>query len=347
MLPIQAFVVVLPLSRAVVRRRQRTPVCVVPTPPGERPLSERESEIAGKIESLRRQKRREARDELQKAKEEGTTGEAVFEDAKHFYASDIAAGEAFFGTAPKSEAKQNAAAYKPKVSTWGMFQRPDNISRAYGGGRSIPVGGTGKVSEAQRERDARVAAKLAKYRGASAAETEREAENVDIVDAALKAAEKLCTRGRAFEATRVLRDVLPLVGKRTARGGEVRLALALACEDCGRRTEARELYGELARNVSTDIRRKAKRLAAGFADMAKLGLQDGASDGQLGFRSSDFQLPEFSVRRYDILQRESEPLTLEEQAEASRNNALALLVLAILIGAPLLALVVLRSQMSL
>lgn len=31
--------------------------------------------------------------------------------------------------------------YRPKVSTWGMFPRPDNISKAYGGGRTIEKGG--------------------------------------------------------------------------------------------------------------------------------------------------------------------------------------------------------------
>lgn len=30
-----------------------------------------------------------------------------------------------------------APAYKPKVSTWGVFPRPADISKAYGGGRTI------------------------------------------------------------------------------------------------------------------------------------------------------------------------------------------------------------------
>lgn len=31
-------------------------------------------------------------------------------------------------------------AYKPKVATWGVFPRPSNISREYGGGRTIRPG---------------------------------------------------------------------------------------------------------------------------------------------------------------------------------------------------------------
>lgn len=30
--------------------------------------------------------------------------------------------------------------YQPKVSTWGMFPRPNDISKAYGGGRDIKPG---------------------------------------------------------------------------------------------------------------------------------------------------------------------------------------------------------------
>lgn len=33
--------------------------------------------------------------------------------------------------------KEQAAGYKPKVSTWGVFPRPQDISKAYGGGRTI------------------------------------------------------------------------------------------------------------------------------------------------------------------------------------------------------------------
>ena len=33
--------------------------------------------------------------------------------------------------------KESPEAYKPKVSTWGVFPRPQNISQAFGGGRTI------------------------------------------------------------------------------------------------------------------------------------------------------------------------------------------------------------------
>ena len=38
-------------------------------------------------------------------------------------------------------------AYQPKVSTWGVFERPDNISKEFGGGRKISMGGEEETEE--------------------------------------------------------------------------------------------------------------------------------------------------------------------------------------------------------
>ena len=39
-----------------------------------------------------------------------------------------------------SPTESSAPLYQPKVSTWGAFPRPNNISEAYGGGRNIAPG---------------------------------------------------------------------------------------------------------------------------------------------------------------------------------------------------------------
>ncbi len=43
--------------------------------------------------------------------------------------------------------------YKPKVSTWGMFPRPNNISEAYGGGRTIRPGQELESAEQKAKRE--------------------------------------------------------------------------------------------------------------------------------------------------------------------------------------------------
>ncbi len=56
------------------------------------------------------------------------------------------------------------AAYRPKVATWGGFPRPANISREFGGGRTLRPGEALEPEEVREARRARVAAAMANYR---------------------------------------------------------------------------------------------------------------------------------------------------------------------------------------
>ena len=60
-------------------------------------------------------------------------------------AQQRAQGSEIITANPEYEAGQGAAAgtpeaYRPKVATWGVFPRPANISKQYGGGRTIRPG---------------------------------------------------------------------------------------------------------------------------------------------------------------------------------------------------------------
>ena len=50
--------------------------------------------------------------------------------------------------------------YKPKVTTWGVFPRPNNISQAYGGGRNIRPGQELETPEQKAAREVRRCAQL-------------------------------------------------------------------------------------------------------------------------------------------------------------------------------------------
>lgn len=52
--------------------------------------------------------------------------------------------------------------YSPKVSTWGVFERPANISEAYGGGRTIKAGTPLEDPAATQARKERIAAALSR-----------------------------------------------------------------------------------------------------------------------------------------------------------------------------------------
>ena len=52
--------------------------------------------------------------------------------------------------------------YNPKVATWGVFERPANISEAYGGGRTIKAGSPLEDAAATQARKERIAAALSR-----------------------------------------------------------------------------------------------------------------------------------------------------------------------------------------
>ncbi|KAL9175453.1 hypothetical protein ABFS82_02G113200 [Erythranthe guttata] len=54
--------------------------------------------------------------------------------------------------------------YKPKVSTWGLFPRPNDISKAYGGGRTLRPGQALETAEERAAKEARTKQLLADYK---------------------------------------------------------------------------------------------------------------------------------------------------------------------------------------
>lgn len=59
--------------------------------------------------------------------------------------------------------------YKPTISTWGLFPRPDNISKTYGGGKTIDPTKPLEEEDVKAKRDEEVMARLQTYRYAAPA----------------------------------------------------------------------------------------------------------------------------------------------------------------------------------
>ncbi|XP_059651950.1 uncharacterized protein LOC132299400 isoform X2 [Cornus florida] len=65
---------------------------------------------------------------------------------------------------PKPTQEDNSDLYKPKVSTWGVFPRPSNISKSYGGGRVICPGEVLEKAEDKAAKDERTRKLVAAYK---------------------------------------------------------------------------------------------------------------------------------------------------------------------------------------
>lgn len=246
--------------------------------------------------------------------------------------NQIVEAEAFLNPSARQptvvEKDAQADKYKPKVSTWGVFPRPDNISRTFGGGKKVPKGGVNLSSEESKKQDEVVKQKLAAYRKARGIDLEQEEEHREEIETALAEGESFMNRSRPQQAIKALEPVVQYVSERSRLGGSVFLSLALAYDSVGDREQAKELYRRLRRNPFPEISGKAKQLLQGFEAMDQLKVEDPTS--QRGLRVTKFRLPDVSTgveRRYE---------TAVGGGEASKTEAIdtgtSLLLLALIAG---------------
>ncbi|CAA2953568.1 uncharacterized protein LOC105169554 [Olea europaea subsp. europaea] len=73
-------------------------------------------------------------------------------------------GDAAAASKPMPTKEEDADLYKPKVSTWGLFPRPNNISKSFGGGRNILPGEALETAEDRAAKEARTRQLLAAYK---------------------------------------------------------------------------------------------------------------------------------------------------------------------------------------
>ena len=64
--------------------------------------------------------------------------------------------------------------YQPKVTTWGVFERPADISKAYGGGRDLKPSDSVMTAEERTAYDIQLQAKLSALRAAGGLEASPE-----------------------------------------------------------------------------------------------------------------------------------------------------------------------------
>ncbi|XP_065868438.1 uncharacterized protein [Euphorbia lathyris] len=65
---------------------------------------------------------------------------------------------------PGQEEEDNPDLYKPKVSTWGVFPRPGNISKTFGGGKTIRPGDVLQTEEERAAKDEKTKQLVAAYK---------------------------------------------------------------------------------------------------------------------------------------------------------------------------------------
>jgi hypothetical protein len=171
-----------------------------------------------------------------------------------------APGTSGIGGAWSPPAATEGGTHKPKVGSWGVFERPADISKAYGGGKRVGVGGYQEDEEARARKRAEVDALLQAYRESQGADLRREREHAEDISRARAAADRLMRTSNRAAAIAELRAVQEWCTYGTTLGGGALLELGIALDADGQRQEAKELFVQLQQSEDKFTRRTAQQM---------------------------------------------------------------------------------------
>ncbi|KAG2493228.1 hypothetical protein HYH03_008644 [Edaphochlamys debaryana] len=206
---------------------------------------------------------RRAEAEAERLEREREAREAAEVEAARARAELAAAAEA--AAAGLSGADGETEVYKPKVTTWGVFPRPKDISEAYGGGRNIKPGQELETPTQKAEREKKYAAALAAFKARAGLEVDPEVE--ERAGQIYEEGMALFMDGRLQSSYEKFEKVIVMVPVKTKYGGLATLQKAIVLDSVGRSEEAQKLYKTIAGHAVAQVSRKAKQMLFSFEAM--------------------------------------------------------------------------------
>lgn len=226
----------------------------------------------------------------------------------------------------EEEADTGNGLHKPKVATWGVFPRPENISKTYGGGRNIKPGQVLETKEEAEARGKRVSEALAQYRKTAGLDIDPVVEEKATL--LYEKGEELFKSGSisaAMEQYAAAADMVPLKSK---IGGLATFQKAVCLDSLGRNEEAYPIYKSLKGHTAPGVAKNSKRMLFGFQAAKDLKVDtmgkfnDGAVDQWRGYfdRATDSTWTVYKQK-----EGESEEDAIEERKTALFATAVMLL----------------------
>ena len=183
-------------------------------------------------------------------------------ERKDFILSDPTAPAISNITNGNTSSKDSSDLYTPARSTWGVFQRPRDISRAYGGGRSISKE---EMDAMDYEAEQREKIKIGETQQFLSQTMKIEKENEKKIKDAINRGRNFMIMGNRKSAVEVLENVESFLSWQSDLGGEALLELGMALETVDRSDDARKIYGKLATTSwSQKIKRNSLQLLQGL-----------------------------------------------------------------------------------
>ena len=236
-----------------------------------------------------------------------------------------------------AEGEEGESTHKPAVATWGVFPRPQNISKTYGGGRNIRPGQALETEEEKEARKKRVAAALTQYRKAAGLDIEPEVED---------AAMELYEQGQALFENGSLRAALEkyelaceMVPLKSKVGGLANFQKAVCLDSLGRNDEAYTIYKSLRGHSAPGVAKNSKRMMFGFQAAKDLkvdkmrAINAGSVDQWRGY------FDRATEGTWAVYKRKEG----EDEEEAAEEQRLVAVMLGLLVGLPVVTVAVLAA----
>uniref|UniRef100_A0A5B7A3B4 Uncharacterized protein n=1 Tax=Davidia involucrata TaxID=16924 RepID=A0A5B7A3B4_DAVIN len=177
-----------------------------------------------------------------------------------------------FGDATVSKQKpiqeDNSDLYKPKVSTWGVFPRPGNISETYGGGRTIHPGEVLETAEDKAAKEAHTRQLLAAYERKIGLNIDAKLKSE--CEQALKDGDSLMDLGKLMEALPYYEKIMDKLAFQSELHGLAALQWSICQDSLSRSNEARIMYERLQSHPNAQVTKKARQFMFGFQAMEKM-----------------------------------------------------------------------------
>ncbi|KAG2671772.1 hypothetical protein I3760_13G010800 [Carya illinoinensis] len=155
--------------------------------------------------------------------------------------------------------------YKPKVSSWGVFPRPENISRTFGGGRVIRPGEVLETAEEKAAKEARTRELLAAYKSKTGLKIDPKLKSE--CQEALRDGDSLMNLGKLKEALPYYEKVMEKLTFQSELHGLAALQWSICQDSLSRPNEARLMYEKLQSHPNVQVSKKARQFMFSFQAM--------------------------------------------------------------------------------
>ncbi|KAM4072720.1 hypothetical protein ACB094_11G160400 [Castanea mollissima] len=166
---------------------------------------------------------------------------------------------------PELTQEDDSNLYKPKVSSWGVFPRPNNISKTFGGGRVIRPGEVLETAEEKTAKETRTRQLLAAYRSEMGLDIDPKLKSE--CEEALKDGDSLMNIGKLKEALPYYEKVMDKLTFKSDLHGLAAIQWSICQDSLSRSNEARLMYEKLQSHPNAQVNKKARQFVFSFQAM--------------------------------------------------------------------------------